>query len=168
MGRYLPSHLVLALFSVAALASCEKGVSEPDFSVSDPNPSDLEAGTVQNEIRLLGSWELTNAARDGEELPFPPGFSLFVTFHRDGNYSMSATNTLGGFVCEEPDTSCTVYGWYEHSDTELTFHEVVGPHPGATDVPYEIPDGRLIIMEEDGVMLAFKRTRRDCWVRVCD
>jgi len=108
---------------------------------------------------------LASAAVASGEVDFPTGFSLILTFTSEGEYSIAVTNTSGGFVCEEPQTSCTTSGTYVYTHTTLTLDEEEGPEPGPDTGLYVICGGRLIYMDfseaEDGIRYTFKRTRRD-------
>jgi len=164
------ARLIPVLLCSVALVGCE-GASEPEFKVPDTELNDLQAGNIQNGNPLLGSWILTGAVRGDDELVFPPGFSLVLNFWDDGTHSMAATNTSDNFVCELPQTSCTINGTYEYTLTTITFDEEEGPEPGPETVLYVFCRGRLIFMEpagdDDGIRLTFKRTRRDCWAQDC-
>jgi hypothetical protein len=166
----LIARLIPVLLCSAALVACE-GTSEPEFNIPNPTPDEVQEAGVYDENPLLGSWMLTSAADGDGELDFPTGFSLILTFTSEGAYSISVTNTSGNFVCEEPQTSCTIAGTYEFTHTTLTLDEEEGPEPGPDTGLYALCGGRLIYMdftgEEDAIRFTFKRTRRDGCVGDC-
>lgn len=168
--RYLTLLSMLTL-TLAACSESPEGVGEADIAASIPMPPVLDMASVQTGNPLLGAWGVTSVAVGDEEIVLPRDFSLILTFRTDNTYSLSATNTSGGFVCEEPQTSCTINGTYEYTATTITLNEVDGPEPGPDTGLYALCGGRLIYMDfegnGDGIRFTFGRTRMDCYVNDC-
>jgi len=158
-------HTLAALLCSAALVGCE-GATEPP---ADPMRVQFQTSAVQQGNPLLGSWALTDVAgTDVTEIP--RNFSLILTFWDNERYSLAATNTSGNFVCQEPQTSCTIHGTYMYSSTTITLDEEEGPEPGPDTTMYALCGGRLILMDSgdgEAIRFTFVRTRRNCYVGDC-
>jgi len=167
-------HLVLLAIPALILTACSDnpgGIGELELAGPVPTPDAHQVANIQNENPLLGVWRLTGAVQAEGEMDIPKDFSLIVTFGPGDVYSISVTNTFGDFVCQSPETSCTVSGTYQYTATTITFTELEGPNPGPDTGLYTFCGGRLVYMDfEDegaGISLIFGRTKRDCYVRDC-
>jgi hypothetical protein len=167
-------HMVLLAIPALTLAACSDnpgGIGELELAAPVPTPLASQMANIQNGNPFLGVWRLTGAVQAEGEVELPADFSLILTFGPGDAYSISVTNTVDDFVCQSPETSCTVSGTYEYTATTITFTEVVGPHPGPDTGAYTFCGGRLVYLDyseaDDGVSLIFGKTRRDCYVRDC-
>ena len=167
-------HLVLLAIPALILTACSdnpEGIGELELAGPEPMVNAHQVGNIHDGNPLLGVWRLTGAVQAEGEVDIPADFSFILTFGPDDAYSISVTNTLDNFVCQYPETSCTVSGTYEYTATTITFTEVEGPNPGPDTGLYTFCGGRLVYMdyedEDDGISLIFGRTRRDCYVRDC-
>ena len=168
--RYFALLPILTL-TLAACSDAPGGIGEAELAGPVASPDELQMSSVHAGNPLLGVWRVTSALRGDGEAVLPAGFSLILTFRPDAKYSLSATNTSGGFVCVESETSCTINGDYEYTATTITLDEDEGPEPGPDTGLYTLCGGKLIYMDfegdEGGISFTFQRTRRDCYVRDC-
>jgi len=168
--RYLAVLSVLAL-TIAACSDAPGGIGELELAGPDAVLDEAQMSYAQGGNPLLGVWKLTSFSNSDGEVELPKDFSLVLTFTPEGEYSLAATNTSDGFVCEEPQTSCTISGTYTYTATTITLDEEGGPEPGPDTGLYLICGGRLIYMDfegdDGGARFSFGRTRRDCYVRDC-
>ena len=168
--RYRALLAILAL-TVAACSDSPGGIGELELAGPGPMPDADQMANIQNGNPFIGVWRLTGAVQAEGDVELPADFSLTLTFGPGDAYSISVTNTLDDFVCQSPETSCTVSGTYTYTATTITFTELGGPDPGPDTGLYTFCGGRLVYMDfEDegaGISLIFGRTRRDCYVRDC-
>ncbi|MGD8699437.1 MAG: hypothetical protein PVJ43_09115 [Gemmatimonadales bacterium] len=172
----LIARLVPVLLCSAALVACE-GTSEPEITVPEPTPDEVQDVGIKNENPFLGAWRLTSAVLGDDELVPGSHFSYVMTFWGDGTHSASVSGDFDHLVCGAPDTSCDWSGMYSYTGTTLTTVEPDHPDSGERGEDtslYAVCGNKLIFMDEAGdedervgIRLTLQRTRQDCYVRDC-
>ena len=158
--RKLPlSIFLLAPLVALGIYACDEVPVEPESQ----QQSDFLAANVRSGNPFIGSWIMTSAVVDDDELLDGTGLLYIMTFRGDLTHSVSVSNDAGGLVCGE--TSCEWDGSYSYTGTNFTTVELNHPDPderGEDTSFYVFCGGRLIFMDgdgESGIRLTFKRTR---------